>query len=173
MAWPNPFRRRDKNTRTCWGYTFQLSDLHITPDLADPLKRSYDRLGEQALGRLDIICPALRPESLHSARKYSTRQDGSQKSKEEIKGNIGKEADSKSRRDLYELLRDHSMTDEILGALWTEVNTIPDWVDWAQISRGQEVFYRYGGPALTGLAFQSLLGGMVTCPLLILPHHTC
>lgn len=38
-----------------------------------------------------------------------------------------------------------------------------DKVDWEQIARGQDVFYRYGGPALTGLCFQSLLGGMV-CP---------
>ena len=37
---------------------------------------------------------------------------------------------------------------------------MPDWVDWAQISRGQDVFYRYGGANLTGLAYQSLLGGM-------------
>jgi hypothetical protein len=37
---------------------------------------------------------------------------------------------------------------------------VPDWVDWAQIERGQDVFYRYGGACLTGLAYQSLLGGM-------------
>lgn len=33
-------------------------------------------------------------------------------------------------------------------------------VDWEQIARGQDVFYRYGGANLTGLAYQSLLGGM-------------
>lgn len=37
---------------------------------------------------------------------------------------------------------------------------MPEWVDWAQIERGQDVFYRYGGACLTGLAYQSLLGGM-------------
>ncbi|KAA8569205.1 hypothetical protein EYC84_000873 [Monilinia fructicola] len=56
--------------------------------------------------------------------------------------------------------KDHSSEDETLGKLWEEVNTIPDWVDWDQIGRGQDVFYRYGGAALTGLAYQSLLGGM-------------
>lgn len=44
--------------------------------------------------------------------------------------------------------------------MWEEINTVPPWVDWAQIERGQDVFYRYGGPAITGLAYQSLLGGM-------------
>jgi len=37
---------------------------------------------------------------------------------------------------------------------------VPPWVDWEQIRRGQDVFYRYGGANLTGLAYQSLLGGM-------------
>lgn len=40
------------------------------------------------------------------------------------------------------------------------MTTVPDWVDWEQIARGQDVFYRYGGANLTGLAYQSLLGGM-------------
>lgn len=64
------------------------------------------------------------------------------------------------RRDLYALLEEHRASDPKLSELWTEVNTVPAWVDWEQIERGQDVFYRYGGPALTGLTFQSLLGGM-------------
>ncbi|KAF4542966.1 Tat pathway signal sequence [Lasiodiplodia theobromae] len=63
-------------------------------------------------------------------------------------------------RDLYALLRDNADKDEKLGELWREVNTVPAWVDWEQIKRGQDVFYRYGSAALTGLAYQSLLGGM-------------
>lgn len=86
-------------------------------------------------------------------------------------------------------MQDHAEDDEILGQLWREINTVPTWVDWEQIARGQDCFYRYGGPALSmyfsrfrslglsicatlegqvltsksssaGLAFQSLLGGM-------------
>ncbi|GKT47028.1 uncharacterized protein ColSpa_07209 [Colletotrichum spaethianum] len=68
--------------------------------------------------------------------------------------------DPKPHRDLYTLLRDNADSDEILGELWTEVNTIPDWVDWAQIERGQQVFLRYAGPAIFALTFQSLVGGM-------------
>ena len=63
-------------------------------------------------------------------------------------------------RDLYQLLRDHAETDELLKRFWQEVTTVPSWVDWAQIQRGQDVFYRYGGACFTGLAYQSLLGGM-------------
>jgi ER-bound oxygenase mpaB/B'/Rubber oxygenase, catalytic domain len=38
---------------------------------------------------------------------------------------------------------------------------LPDYVSSLTISSsGQEVFYRYGGATLTGLAYQSLLGGM-------------
>ena len=63
-------------------------------------------------------------------------------------------------RDLYVILREHKDEDELLQQFWTEVNTVPPWVDWDQIARGQDVFYRYGGACLTGLAYQSLLGGM-------------
>jgi hypothetical protein len=61
---------------------------------------------------------------------------------------------------LYAILRENREGDALLEEFWDEVNTVPDWVDWAQIERGQDVFYRYGGACLTGLAYQSLLGGM-------------
>lgn len=64
------------------------------------------------------------------------------------------------QRDLYALLRDNVDADPKLAEMWKQLNTVPEWVDWAQIERGQDVFYRYGGAALTGLAYQSLLGGM-------------
>jgi hypothetical protein len=63
-------------------------------------------------------------------------------------------------RDLYAILKANVENDDLLQEFWTDVNTVPDWVDWAQIERGQDVFYRYGGACLTGLAYQSLLGGM-------------
>ena len=156
------------------GYTFQISNLHLTSESAEPMKHSYDRLGEQALERLDLICPPPRSALPRNSRKHSERQKGIPNTKEDIKKDIVKEADTESpKRDLYLLLRDNAANDKVLGALWTEVNSVPEWVDWAQISRGQEVFYRYGGPALTGLAFQSLLGGMVTTSPVFIPHHAC
>lgn len=65
-----------------------------------------------------------------------------------------------SKKDLYTLLHKHRHDDGTLSALWDQVNTVPSWVDWAQIERGQRVFYRYALPFIISLTFQSLLGGM-------------
>ncbi|KAL8672765.1 MAG: hypothetical protein Q9168_002791 [Polycauliona sp. 1 TL-2023] len=114
------------------------------------MKMEFDRLGEMALNRLNILCPpqpSLR-QTVESSK--SSAADGARQSS----------SPQPPKRDLYILLRDHASEDEILGQLWAESNAIPSWVCWEQIARGQDVFYRYGAPALTGLAFQSLLGGM-------------
>ena len=155
MAWPYPFRRRDANTRTAYGYTFQWTEHHPTPEQMEPMKYSYDLLGEQALERLNIISP---PPSAALPRNNPSKNTST---REEKTANSGGEP-SEPKRDLYQLLRDNADKDEVLGRLWTDVNTVPPWVDWEEIARGQDVFYRYGGPNLTGLAFQSLLGGMVS-----------
>ncbi|KAK5097061.1 hypothetical protein LTS08_007081 [Lithohypha guttulata] len=144
MAWPNPFRKRTANTRTCWGYTFDLGPDHLTPESAYPLKYSYDVLGEEALDILNEIFP-VDSTTLHP------KQDA------EVTVPEGK---TKPKRDLYLLLRDHHDKHSKLQELWDQVTNIPEWVDWEQIERGQDVFYRYGGATLTGLAYQSLLGGM-------------
>ena len=65
-------------------------------------------------------------------------------------------------RDLYQLLLQFAPQDDTLQALNTSMHHVPCWVDWEQIARGQDCFYRYGGPCLIGLAYQSLLAGMVT-----------
>ncbi|CAK3988438.1 hypothetical protein DOTSEDRAFT_67581 [Lecanosticta acicola] len=146
MAWPNPFYRHTKDTRTCWGYRFELTPEHLTPEECEPLKHSYDVLAEQVLDRLNQISP---PEPV---KRESIRDE--EKEKE------GEKAKEKGRRDLYKILQEHKDEDELLGRFWDEVSTVPEWVDWEQIQRGQDVFYRYGGACLTGLAYQSLLGGM-------------
>ena len=152
MIWLNSLRRNNERIITCWGYTFQLTDNHLTLEQAAPLKISYDRLGEQALHRLNIISPPPRSALPRNSNKFSEKGD--------VLGESGS-SNGTLKRDLFTLLRDNADTDDVLGRLWLEVNTVPAWVDWSQIARGQEVFYRYGGPALTGLAYQSLLGGMV------------
>ncbi|KAJ6107236.1 hypothetical protein N7523_008559 [Penicillium sp. IBT 18751x] len=70
------------------------------------------------------------------------------------------DSDRPFKKDLYGLLRDHADKDPKLQELWTQVNTVPEWVDWEQIQRGQDVFFRYGVPILNVLSFESLLGGM-------------
>ncbi|KAF2273268.1 uncharacterized protein EI97DRAFT_159756 [Westerdykella ornata] len=154
MAWRNPFRRRTENTRYCWGYEFEWTEDHITPEQAEPLKHSYDVLAEECLDRLNAISP---PENGQLPRSNSQ-----QVPPHTIEGTRREESDRLPlpQRDLYALLKGHHTSDPKLSQLWEEINTIPPWLDWAQIERGQDVFYRYGGPALTGLAYQSLLGGM-------------
>ncbi|OCK80854.1 hypothetical protein K432DRAFT_434520 [Lepidopterella palustris CBS 459.81] len=150
MAWPNPFRRKTPNTRNCWGYTFEWTEDHLMPEQAELLKHSYDILAEECLTLLNEISP---PESAalpRSNNPSTPTEEGTEK----------KKLPPTPRRDLFALLRDHHGEDPKLNQLWEEVNTVPEWVDWAQIERGQDVFYRYGGPALTGLTYQSLLGGM-------------
>jgi hypothetical protein len=52
------------------------------------------------------------------------------------------------KKDLYGLLRDHVDENPKLQELWDQVNTVPEWVDWDQIQRGQDIFFRYGLPIL-------------------------
>ena len=153
MAWPNPFRHKDEKTRTCWGYTFQLGPDHLTLEQSHPLKFSYDTLGEECLNVLNEIVPPQPPPANPVGSDQSAQKIPSQDVKEKTPA-------IKAKRDLYLLLIDNIDRHEKLQQLWNEVNEVPAWVDWDQIARGQEVFYRYGGATLTGLAYQSLLGGM-------------
>ncbi|KAI4118144.1 MAG: hypothetical protein LQ338_007454 [Usnochroma carphineum] len=156
MGWPNPIKRRNDNICTVWGYSFLVTPQHLTKEDTAAMKMSYDRLGEAALERLNEMCP---PKKQIQHNVFASEESTS-------KVNSSSAKPQPLKRDLFVLLRDHAAQDETLGRLWTSVNTVPHWVCWKQLERGQEVFYRYGGPALTGLAFQSLLGGMVQCRLL-------
>jgi hypothetical protein len=120
MSW-NPFSRKDENKRHAWGYDFLWTPQHMTAAEMHPLKYSYDLLGEQCLERLDAISP---PDPGEQLPRNRSRPPASAK--------------PPVKRDLYALLSDHSSEDETLGQLWDEVNTIPDWVDWDQIARGQD-----------------------------------
>ncbi|KAM0273865.1 hypothetical protein ACHAQH_008197 [Verticillium albo-atrum] len=138
LAWL--FRRSGPEWQEIWDYQFKWTSDHRTADEMRPMIYTYDKLGEAALNRLDEISP---PEKKGASGEKPSPDD-----------------EKKPPRDLYALLRDNAEKDEVLGQLWTEVTTIPDWVDWAQIERGQQVFLRYAGPAIFALTFQSLVGGM-------------
>lgn len=127
----------------------------MTAEQCHPLKYSYDVLGEQVLEKLNEISP---PQQAELPRNVSRT---TKKTEDAVNDSLGDEKPAKNPpRDLYAILRDHADTDATLKRFWTEINTVPEWVDWDQIGRGQDVFYRYGGANLTGLAYQSLLGGM-------------
>ncbi|KAI7969280.1 hypothetical protein EIK77_003595 [Talaromyces pinophilus] len=108
--------------RRCWNYDFRWTPEHLTQEQMQPLRHTMDNLAS------DCIEPLARLAS-----------DG--KTLENSKPNLMK-------LDMYALLRDNYEKHEALTRLWEQTNIIPDWVDWAQIERGQK------------LAFQSLLGGM-------------
>jgi hypothetical protein len=112
MAWPNPFRRKDENTRHAWGYTLQWTRTHFTPEHLHPLKYSYDTLADECLNRLDEISPPQNAELPRNNGKLPST----------------KEESVVSKRDLYALLRDHAHEDVKLGQLWEEVNTTPEWL---------------------------------------------
>ena len=127
----------------------------MTPEQCEPLKQSYDVLGEQVLDRLNELSPPPQKELPRNNSRFTAPiPKGDDVRVEE------KEATKSPKRDLYAILKEHKDGDELLERFWREVTTVPPWVDWEQISRGQDVFYRYGGANLTGLAYQSLLGGM-------------
>jgi len=118
-----------------------------------PLKSSYDVLGEQCFERLNEISP--------SPRSGLPRRHNQARRTQDVKEEQDRDhRDHRDHRDLYLLLKDNQESDPKLSELWKQVNTVPEWVDWDQIARGQDVFYRYGAANLTGLAYQSLLGGM-------------
>lgn len=130
-----------------------------------PLKFSYDVLGEECLQRLNQISPPQRDARSRTNGEHAAKMDETVEAPEEKDRSLGDDKDPKKQegppnRDLYALLYQNKHKDEKLAQLWDEVNTVPEWVDWDQIKRGQDVFYRYGSAALTGLAYQSLLGGM-------------
>jgi hypothetical protein len=132
-----------------------LTDEHLTPEQCEPLKHSYDVLGERVLNRLNEISPPPQRDLPRNTSKFTVPEKPSEHPEEKEK-----EPTKPPPRDLYAILRENREGDALLQEFWDEVNTVPDWVDWAQIERGQDVFYRYGGANLTGLAYQSLLGGM-------------
>jgi len=127
-----------------------LTDEHLTLEQMNPAKHTWDYLGEKALNRLNEISPP-------PPRTVQKKSEGNEPFPDDEKQ---PKPDVKPKRDLYALLRDHAAEDEVLQQLWQQANTVPEWVDWEQIARGQDIFYRYGGPVLTGLAYQSLLGGL-------------
>ena len=109
------FKRQNSQTRTCWGYTFDLTEDHLTPEQSYPLKFSYDKLAQEALEALYAIT--------------APTKTASQESKAEGLEAIEVTAASHPKRDLFFLLKENSSNDPTLRRLWEEVNEVPDWVD--------------------------------------------
>ncbi|KAH8901424.1 hypothetical protein GQ53DRAFT_632097 [Thozetella sp. PMI_491] len=131
------FSKEDSPVLDSYGYKFRLTKNHLTDEQLEPLKHTYDVVGSEALEALDTLFPPPPPR----AGWYSKTP----------------EQNPQPDRDTYALLRDNKDKDPKLQKLWDEVNTVPEWVDWDQVKRGQEMFYRYAPSVVAGFAFQGLL----------------
>ncbi|KAL4821398.1 hypothetical protein BDW67DRAFT_180099 [Aspergillus spinulosporus] len=78
----------------------------------------------------------------------------------EVLDSLPASSEDPTKRDRYALLRDNHARDPKLEELWNQINTVPEWVDWEQIQRGQDLFWRHLVPITNALTFVSLLGGM-------------
>ncbi|KAI1428993.1 hypothetical protein F5Y12DRAFT_782244 [Xylaria sp. FL1777] len=110
-------------------YVFKWTELHLPRWKTDPLRYEYDTIGERALEKLQAIA----------------KQKGFSD-------------DPRKRPDLHQLLADNHASDHDLREFWTYLHTVPDWVDWDQLERGQRFFYRYAAANLMGFALQGFVG---------------
>lgn len=108
----------DPDMRRCWNYDFCWTPEHLTQEQMQPLRHTMD----------DLASDCIKPLA-----KLTSEKNSSGNSKPNI-----------MKLDMYALLRDNHEKHEALTRLWEQINTVPDWVDWAQIERGQKVYYRYG-----------------------------
>ncbi|PLN86497.1 hypothetical protein BDW42DRAFT_158598 [Aspergillus taichungensis] len=113
-----------------WDYQFEWTDAHLPHSAFEPLTRTCDTLADECNEVLDKIIAD------------------------------SDDTGTPLRADRYALLRDHHKSHPALDELWTQINTVPEWVDWDQIHRAQDIFWRYLVPITNVLSFQSLLGGM-------------
>lgn len=60
--------------------------------------------------------------------------------------------------DLYSRLENLHASDPALEQIWKLIRTVPPWVDWEQVRRGQLVLKRYAIPIIIGFAFQGFAG---------------
>lgn len=146
------FQKEEPEVLNSYGYTFRLTKHHMTPAQLDPLKHKYDVVGSEASEILDAMYPPPPPRAgWYNQNSKKTNNNGGS----------GDTNSAPTGRDTYALLRDNAAADPKLQRLWDEVNAVPEWVDWEQIRRGQDVFYRYVPAAVAGFAFQGLLATTV------------
>lgn len=101
-----------------WGYKFHWTSLHLNEEQLKPMRYSYDVLGDEVLDRI------------RGQQKLKSGKEGSPASQK-----------AAYKEDLYESLKTiaSKREDEMLTKFWEDMHTVPEWVDWEQIKRGQEV----------------------------------
>ncbi|KAH7016157.1 uncharacterized protein B0I36DRAFT_254466, partial [Microdochium trichocladiopsis] len=114
-------------------HKFRWTEKHWNFEQLDPLRHQYDELGSLVMGILETL-----------ARSQ------------------GVQAHNRRRPDLFALLIQERASDPVLARFWHEINTVPAWVDWAQLARGQRFFYRYVATTIMGFALQGFIGQNAT-----------
>ncbi|KAK1777949.1 hypothetical protein QBC45DRAFT_179072 [Copromyces sp. CBS 386.78] len=162
----SPTTSTNPNRKDIWGYTFDWTPSHLTASDLHPVTLSYDKLANDCLDEFDKLgltssssIPSLRAKT--SSSSSSTTTTTTTKSQPQ-NGSSSSNACPMSQTDFYTLLQTHHHKSPSLSTLWDQLTTVPDWVSYPQIARGQAVFYRYAAPAITSLTFHSLLGGMAS-----------
>ncbi|KFA47808.1 hypothetical protein S40293_09041 [Stachybotrys chartarum IBT 40293] len=115
-------------------YKFEWGGLHLPLRDARRLQHEYDELASEVVERLQALAQTQRAQV---KQKLHTSTDAI---------------------DLYALLRQHYAEEDILQKFWSEVHAVPEWVDWAQIERGQKFFYRYAMANIMGFVLQGFIG---------------
>lgn len=114
---PNSNKGGNRTEYHYWDYFFHWTEQHIPGSDFKPWIRKCDTLADECNVILD--------------------------EKDSIASSDNRNAFKKDR---YALLREHHESDAKLEELWTQAYTVPEWVDWDQIERGQKVFWRYVTP---------------------------
>ena len=127
---PSPTK---SSLRTVGNYSFHWTPNHLPKEQTDPLRFEHDELGSATVNRIQEI----------------------QRREQEARTQQG---DPSPKLDMYETLKANHKHDETLHAFWTHVTTVPEWVDWTQLERGQRFFYRHALGNIIGFAFQGFVG---------------
>ena len=108
----------------------------------------------------DVALPDLDQESLQALRH--THDELASQALERLLLLAGLDQAScghgKGKKDLYTTLQEHHASDPILAEFWNQTISVPDWVDWPQIERGQTIFYRHAVANIVGFALQGFIG---------------
>lgn len=118
------------------GHSFEWTENHLTPEQLMPLRQEGDDLALAVVEKLLAIVEAQQTEK------------------------------GAKRPDLYTLLKENYANDATLTEFWNETHTVPEWVDWEEIERGQAFLYRYLAPNITGIVLQGCLGENAVCFIL-------
>lgn len=128
-------------------YAFQWTSLHLTSQEMEPLRQKYDELGNATVIRLQELASQIPNEE-----------------KEQGNPPPPPPAQRCPASDLYANLRAHHPHDAVLSEFWNQAHTVPDWVDWEQIQRGQKFFYRYALANIMGFVLQGFMGENTAAP---------